>query len=37
MQGVGRRFAHVVCRKADISIHVRAGELSDAEVSIKNK
>ncbi|VDO94760.1 unnamed protein product [Soboliphyme baturini] len=32
IKGIGRRFAHVVCRKADIDINKRAGELSDAEV-----
>jgi len=32
IKGVGRRFAHVVCRKADVNIHLRAGELSEEEV-----
>jgi len=32
IKGVGRRFAHLVCRKADVDIHKRAGELSDEEV-----
>lgn len=31
-QGVGRRYAHVVLRKADIDLSKRAGELSDEEV-----
>jgi len=31
IKGVGRRFAHVVCRKADIDTNKRAGELTDAE------
>lgn len=32
-QGVGRRYAHVVLRKADIDLNKRAGELTDEEVS----
>jgi len=32
-QGVGRRYSHVVCRKANIDLTKRAGELSDEEVS----
>uniref|UniRef100_A0A915EAX6 Purple acid phosphatase n=1 Tax=Ditylenchus dipsaci TaxID=166011 RepID=A0A915EAX6_9BILA len=32
IKGVGRRFAFAVCRKADISIDKRAGELSDEEM-----
>ncbi|GCB70817.1 hypothetical protein scyTo_0010859 [Scyliorhinus torazame] len=31
-QGVGRRYAHVVLRKADIDLSKRAGELSEDEV-----
>lgn len=31
-QGVGRRYAHVVLRKADIDLSKRAGELTDDEV-----
>ena len=31
-QGVGRRYAFLVCRKADIDIHKRAGELSEEEM-----
>lgn len=31
-QGVGRRFAFVVCRKADIDINRRAGELSEEDL-----
>lgn len=31
-QGVGRRYAHVVLRKADIDLNKRAGELTDEEV-----
>jgi len=29
---VGRRFAFIVCRKADIDIHKRAGELSEEDM-----
>jgi small subunit ribosomal protein S18e len=32
IKGVGRRFAHLVLRKADIDISKRAGELSEEEV-----
>ena len=32
IKGVGRRFAHVVIRKADVDGTKRAGELSDEEV-----
>ncbi|KAK0409491.1 hypothetical protein QR680_004572 [Steinernema hermaphroditum] len=32
IKGVGRRFAFVVCRKADVDIHRRAGELSEADM-----
>uniref|UniRef100_A0A8C2KTY1 Small ribosomal subunit protein uS13 n=1 Tax=Cyprinus carpio TaxID=7962 RepID=A0A8C2KTY1_CYPCA len=32
LQGVGRRYAHVVLRKADIDLNKRAGELTDDEV-----
>ena len=31
-QGVGRRYAHVVLRKADIDLTKRAGELTEEEV-----
>ena len=31
-QGVGRRYSHLVCRKADIDPSKRAGELADEEV-----
>ena len=33
-QGVGRRYAHVVLRKADIDLTKRAGELTEDEVRI---
>lgn len=33
-QGVGRRYAHVVLRKADIDLNKRAGELTEEEVSL---
>jgi len=32
IKGVGRRFAFIVCRKADIDIHKRAGELSEDDM-----
>ncbi|KAH7724412.1 40S ribosomal protein S18 [Aphelenchoides avenae] len=32
IKGVGRRFAFIVCRKADIDIHKRAGELSEEDM-----
>ena len=32
-QGIGRRYAHIVCKKADIDPSKRAGELSEEEVS----
>ena len=31
-QGVGRRYANLVCRKADVDLNKRAGELSEDEV-----
>jgi small subunit ribosomal protein S18e len=31
-QGIGRRYANVVCKKADVDITKRAGELSEEEV-----
>lgn len=32
VKGVGRRFANLVCKKADISLAKRAGELSPDDV-----
>merc|ERR1712170_1877 len=32
IKGVGRRYSHVVCKKADVDLTKRAGELSDEEV-----
>lgn len=32
VQGVGRRYANLVCKKADIDMNKRAGELTDEEV-----
>lgn len=32
IKGVGRRFSNVVCKKADIDLTKRAGELSEDEV-----
>ncbi|XP_022669981.1 40S ribosomal protein S18 [Varroa jacobsoni] len=33
IKGVGRRFANIVCKKADIDLNKRAGELSEQEVN----
>ena len=33
IKGIGRRFSHVVLRKADIDTNKRAGELSEEEVN----
>jgi Ribosomal protein S13/S18 len=32
LQGVGRRFSNVVCKKADVDLRKRAGELTEEEV-----
>merc|ERR1711997_1360528 len=32
IKGIGRRYAHVVCKKADVDLTKRAGELSEEEV-----
>merc|ERR1711935_117842 len=32
IRGVGRRFANVVCKKADVDINKRAGELTEDEI-----
>jgi len=32
LQGVGRRYANIVCKKADIDLTKRAGELTEEEV-----
>merc|ERR1719177_96317 len=32
IKGVGRRYANLVCKKADIDMNKRAGELTDDEV-----
>merc|ERR1711976_511625 len=34
IKGIGRRYSHVVCKKADVDLSKRAGELSDEEVEI---
>lgn len=34
IKGVGRRYANVVLKKADIDLTKRAGELSEEEVNI---
>ena len=31
-QGVGRRYANLVCKKADVDMSKRAGELTEEEV-----
>ena len=31
-QGVGRRYSHLVAKKADVDISKRAGEMTDEEV-----
>lgn len=33
LQGVGRRFANIVCKKAEIDLNKRAGELTEQEVN----
>ncbi|XP_003741117.1 40S ribosomal protein S18 isoform X2 [Galendromus occidentalis] len=33
IKGVGRRFANIVCKKADVDLNKRAGELSEQEVN----
>ncbi|XP_053212270.1 40S ribosomal protein S18 [Panonychus citri] len=32
IKGVGRRFSNIVCKKADVDLNKRAGELSEEEV-----
>ncbi|RWS14274.1 hypothetical protein B4U79_11879 [Dinothrombium tinctorium] len=32
IKGVGRRFSNIVCKKADVDLNKRAGELTDEEV-----
>ena len=32
IKGIGRRFANIICKKADIDINKRAGELSNEEI-----
>merc|ERR1711962_1558851 len=32
IKGIGRRYAHVVCKKADVDMNKRAGELTEEEV-----
>ncbi|KAI9009462.1 ribosomal protein S13 [Gaertneriomyces semiglobifer] len=32
IKGVGRRYANIVCKKADIDLHKRAGELTNEEL-----
>lgn len=35
IKGVGRRFSNIVCKKADVDLNKRAGELSEEEVCRK--
>ena len=35
-QGIGRRYSHVVLKKADIDVTKRAGELSEDDVSVQS-
>ena len=35
LQGIGRRFSTVACKKADIDMNKRAGELSEEEVRVE--
>ncbi|GJZ17370.1 40S ribosomal protein S18 [Tanacetum coccineum] len=32
IKGIGRRFSNIVCKKADVDMNKRAGELSNAEI-----
>jgi len=32
IKGIGRRFSNIVCKKADVDLNKRAGELTDEEV-----
>lgn len=32
IKGIGRRFSNIVCKKADVDLNKRAGELSEEEV-----
>ena len=32
IRGVGRRFANIVCKKAEVDLNKRAGELSEEEI-----
>ncbi|KAL3179303.1 hypothetical protein MRX96_038198 [Rhipicephalus microplus] len=34
IKGVGRRFSNMVCKKADVDLNKRAGELTDEEYKI---
>lgn len=35
IKGVGRRFSNIVCKKADIDLNKRAGELTEEEVGCR--
>merc|ERR1711957_719065 len=32
IRGIGRRFANLICKKANIDLHKRAGELNEDEI-----
>jgi len=32
IRGIGRRFANLICKKADIDLNKRAGELTEEEI-----
>jgi len=32
IKGIGRRFSNIVCKKADVDLNKRAGELSNEEI-----
>ena len=36
LQGIGRRYSHVVIKKADVDLTKRAGELTDEEVCMQS-
>ncbi|CAG2171120.1 unnamed protein product [Oppiella nova] len=35
IKGIGRRFSNIVCKKADVDLNKRAGELSEEEVLLR--
>ncbi len=36
IKGVGRRYSNICCKKADVDITKRAGELSEEEVILRD-